>query len=98
MASYKDLQAQIEVLKQQAEAARKTEIAHVVADIKAKMTEYGLTLADLGGTSRRSKAGTVVAVKFRHPQTGETWTGRGKQPRWLAAEVAAGKSKEDFAV
>ena len=28
----------------------------------------------------------------------ETWTGRGKQPRWLAAQVAKGKKVEDFLI
>jgi DNA-binding protein H-NS len=38
-----------------------------------------------------------VAAKFRGPN-GESWSGRGLTPRWLAALVAQGKSKEDFAV
>lgn len=42
-------------------------------------------------------AGTTVAPKYRGPQ-GETWTGRGLMPRWLAALVAAGQSKDDFAI
>lgn len=43
------------------------------------------------------KSGAVVAVKFRGPN-GETWSGRGLTPRWLAALVAQGQSKEEFAV
>ncbi|MGO1072264.1 H-NS histone family protein [Lysobacter sp. CA199] len=40
-----------------------------------------------------------VAPKYRNPaNTGETWTGRGKQPRWLAAYTAAGKKLEDFLI
>ena len=38
-----------------------------------------------------------VAAKFKGPN-GETWSGRGKMPRWLAALVAQGQPKEDFAV
>jgi DNA-binding protein H-NS len=37
-------------------------------------------------------------VKFRHHATGESWTGRGLTPRWLVAAIAAGATKEDFAV
>lgn len=40
-----------------------------------------------------------VAPKYRNPgNKAETWTGRGKQPRWLAAEVAKGKKVEDFLI
>ncbi len=40
-----------------------------------------------------------VAPKYRNPaNTKETWTGRGKQPRWLAAHTAKGKKLEDFLI
>lgn len=39
-----------------------------------------------------------VAPKYRHPQSGETWSGRGKAPRWLAAAEAAGESRESFLI
>ncbi|SDY62090.1 DNA-binding protein H-NS [Lysobacter sp. yr284] len=40
-----------------------------------------------------------VAPKYRNPaNTGETWTGRGKQPRWLAAYTAQGKKLDDFLI
>jgi DNA-binding protein H-NS len=43
------------------------------------------------------KAGSPVAAKFRGPN-GETWSGRGLTPKWLASLVAQGQSKEAFAV
>jgi DNA-binding protein H-NS len=43
------------------------------------------------------RAGVAVAPKFRGPN-GETWTGRGLTPKWLAALVAQGQSKESFAI
>ncbi len=43
------------------------------------------------------KATTPVAAKFRGPN-GETWSGRGLTPKWLAALVAQGQSKEAFAI
>jgi DNA-binding protein H-NS len=40
-----------------------------------------------------------VAPKYRNPANAkETWTGRGKQPRWLAAETAKGKKLEEFLI
>jgi len=43
------------------------------------------------------RAGRAVAAKYRGP-SGETWSGRGLTPRWLAALVAQGHPKEEFAV
>ena len=34
--------------------------------------------------------------KYRDPVTGNTWTGRGKKPRWLTDQLDAGKSLDDF--
>lgn len=46
---------------------------------------------------KKKKTGAVVAAKFRGPN-GETWSGRGLTPRWLATLVAQGQSKDDFAI
>lgn len=50
-------------------------------------------------TARKSSVpkGSKLAAKYRGPK-GETWSGRGSMPRWLAELVAAGKSRESFAV
>jgi DNA-binding protein H-NS len=40
-----------------------------------------------------------VFPKFRNPaQPGETWAGRGKQPRWLTAQLKSGKKLDDFRI
>ncbi len=45
------------------------------------------------------RAGVKVAPKYRNPANPkETWTGRGRQPRWMAAQVKAGKKPEDFLI
>jgi DNA-binding protein H-NS len=41
---------------------------------------------------------TKAAPKYRNPATGETWAGRGKQPRWLRKAINAGQSQEDFRI
>jgi DNA-binding protein H-NS len=43
------------------------------------------------------KPGTLVAAKYRGPN-GETWSGRGLTPKWMAALIAQGQTKESFAV
>lgn len=95
MSSYSELQAQIAELQKQADAARTTELAAAKAKIAEIMKEHGLTIADLGGVAKvkPSKMREPVAVKYRDPSTGNTWTGRGRVPRWLD-----GKNKEDFSI
>ena len=103
MTSLIDIQNQIALLQKQAEEIKAQEFNNAVADIKAKMAAFGITLADLQdnkGRARRataSKTGTPAPIKYRGPN-GEAWTGRGLMPRWLAAQVANGKTKESFAV
>jgi DNA-binding protein H-NS len=98
-----EIQNQIAQLQKQAEEIKANELANAVQDIKAKMAAYGITIADLQGSGKgrvskaAAKSGTPAPVKYRGPN-GETWSGRGLMPRWLAGQVADGKSKESFAV
>jgi DNA-binding protein H-NS len=48
----------------------------------------------LAGADKRS----IVAPKYRDSATGITWTGRGKQPKWLSAAIGSGKTLEDFKI
>jgi len=52
-----------------------------------------------GKTPKASKStkGVVVPPKYRGPN-GETWSGRGLMPRWMAALVAQGRQKDEFAI
>ena len=98
MASLKDLLAQRAALDEQIAQTKERERADAIAKVKSLMSEYGLTPADL--SSRTSKVGKVskVAVKYRNQATGETWSGRGLQPKWLKAAIAGGAKLTDFAV
>ena len=96
------IEAQIRKLQQRAEQLKKANKAPIVADILRRMRDHGITLDDLRAGERNGKGAArtrrPAAIKYRHPQTGETWTGRGRPPRWLASAEAAGAKREDFAV
>jgi DNA-binding protein H-NS len=47
--------------------------------------------------SKKKKSVTSVAAKYKGPN-GETWSGRGLTPRWLATLIAQGQNKETFAI
>ncbi len=88
MASYKELVAQREALEKQIAQARQNEIAQAVSKVRELVVEFGLTPKDIFSSGKSSKAGSTrsgvkVAPKYRNPATGETWTGRGKAPKWI---------------
>ncbi len=99
MTTYKELQSQIEKLQKEAEQARRNEISSAIAEIHAKMNEYGISPEDLGigagGAKRKPVKATrrPVAPKYRNHTTGETWSGRGKPPKWMA-----GRDKAQFLI
>jgi DNA-binding protein H-NS len=101
MASYSELMAQAQTLMAQAEQARKDELASVIADIKAKMKQFGISVADLGGASggkKPAKSKSVSAPKYRGPN-GELWAGGpGRKPEWVRAVLASGKSVDDYLI
>ena len=81
--SYKDLLAQRATLEAQIEAARKSEIGTAVQQIKGLITTYGLTQDDIFPQAKAKATRGSVDPKYRDPETGQTWTGRGKPPKWI---------------
>jgi DNA-binding protein H-NS len=65
------------------------------AELQAQLAQIGGE--SIGGSSRAVK-GLKVAPKYRHPKTGETWSGRGGVAGWLAREIKNGKRREDFLI
>jgi DNA-binding protein H-NS len=60
----------------------------------AKLTDNEIPIRRRGVSKLR---GSKVPAKYRGPR-GETWAGRGAQPRWLAEAIKAGQSPEDFLI
>jgi DNA-binding protein H-NS len=95
MATYKQLTAQLEKLQVQVEEARGREVEAAIAQIKEKIAEYDITAEELGFASPSPGAGrrkSALPPKYRNPKTGETWSGRGRVPRWI------GKHRERFLI
>jgi DNA-binding protein H-NS len=90
-------------LERQISELQNSKRGEAITAVKALMAEHGLTVADLSATgSSASKAvktsGKKVAAKYRDPETGVTWTGRGLKPKWMAQAIANGKQVTDFAI
>lgn len=112
-ASYSVLKKQIEKeilkLQKQARALQTRRRGPVITEIIRSMREYEITPEDIAtefakrATPAAAKTADdgpkrTVSPKYRHPKTQETWTGRGKAPRWLTAAEAEGRSREEFLI
>ena len=88
------LEARIGKLKAEKQSSERAELK---AKLSAMAKEAGFTLDELFGDGRRRGKGTV-AVKYRD-KNGNTWTGRGRMPRWMTAALKTrGAKREDFEV
>ena len=78
--------------------ARKREQAMMAAQKAAE--EHGYSLKDLLGSGKAPKAAkATVAPKYVNPDdSSETWTGRGRQPRWVKGHLDAGGSVDDLLI
>jgi DNA-binding protein H-NS len=82
-------------------AARRNDITNARKKVAAVAESLGYKIEELTGSSRGGKRGNSgkVAVKYRNKDNPEeTWTGRGRQPKWLAARLAKGAKLSDFAI
>ncbi len=60
--------------------------------------QHGMSLDEIvGGKARKRKAKS--AAKYANPgNPAETWSGRGRQPGWFKAAIAAGKDPDTMAI
>jgi len=85
---YEELQAKIADLQAQAAKVKEEEKEQAIAMARTMISAYGITARDLGldkapKTKTGPKPGNKVSPKYRDPQSGATWSGRGKTPRWI---------------
>jgi DNA-binding protein H-NS len=94
-AELKQLEARIERLKTEKREAERMALRERVT---ALARENGFDVRELVGGGRGRNGS--VAPKYRDPQNpANTWTGRGRMPRWMAAATKGGKlKKEDFLI
>ena len=72
-------------------------LAHRAALLREELSKLGRQIGSKGKVRGSSLKGRKVPVKFRD-RSGNTWAGRGAQPRWLREKLKAGAKLEDFDV
>jgi DNA-binding protein H-NS len=88
-----DLLAQRDALDKQIEEVSAVARNGVIENIKAQMALYRIGHDDLAPARGTRKRAGPVAAKYRDPNSGSTWSGRGRAPLWIA-----GQEREKFAI
>lgn len=90
MSSYRELMEKKKNLDEQIAKVRKVEAATALAAIRAQIAEFGFTAQEVFPWQEPKKK---APAKYYDAQTGATWSGKGKPPRWIQ-----GKDREAFLI
>lgn len=76
-----------------------SQLASRRGDLQKQLARFpgASTVVRRNGRSSALK-GVKVKPKYRDAKTGDTWSGRGMKPRWLAAALKGGKKLQDFLI
>ncbi|MGB8811911.1 MAG: H-NS histone family protein [Paracoccaceae bacterium] len=91
----KDLQSQVAKAVATFEDRKKKD---ALAQLEEKARAMGFTLAELTGTTVMRKRAPATAKYANPANRSETWSGRGRKPRWFVAALKAGKKPDDLAI
>lgn len=96
--SYKDL-TELELKIRKAKAGVQDRTRNELKEkIETMVAAAGFKMSDLFGGGRGGK-GRKVAAKYANPDDpSETWTGRGRKPRWLSAKLKDGDKMDKFLI
>lgn len=89
----KDLQNQVAKAIAGYEDRKKKE---ALAELEERAREMGFTLAELTGVQVTRKRAPASAKYANPANPSDTWSGRGRKPRWFAEALAEGKTPEDL--
>ena len=91
----KDLQSQVARAVSSFEDRKKKE---ALAELEEMARAKGFSLAELTGTTVVRKRSPAVAKYANPADRSDTWSGRGRKPRWFEAALKSGKRPEDLAI
>jgi DNA-binding protein H-NS len=106
MATYKELRLQAEDMSRKADDAEERARAETIVQVVESIAEFNITASELGFAESKIRGQKKVAdknvvtkftraAKYVDPSTGVTWTGAGRQPKWIVGDkdtyLVAGK-------
>lgn len=91
-------EAKIEEIQAEAKLSMRAKLEEMAAAAGFSLDEILARPSAPKADRKARKAGDKsVPVKYRGPN-GEGWSGRGRQPKWLSALEAEGRSRDEFRV
>lgn len=103
--SISELETLIERAREQIEKIRTNNKKVALEAAEKAAAQYGWSIPDLLESAKASKGGNrkgsgeKVPPKFQHPANPEqTWTGRGKPPKWVTEYERQGKTRDDLLI
>jgi len=81
--SYRQVKARIRTLEAKADQLRRRELRAILLEMRLKIREYGITPEQLFGPD------LTDLIRYRNPETGQTWNGRGRPPNWIQGKNRA---------
>ena len=107
-ASLKVIERKIRELQKKAKQIKEQKANPAVRKIMQLVKKHGISIGELAramGGRRGRPSGRASALRnkkvkpmYRNPKTGETWTGRGRPARWVAAAEKAGHKRTEFLI
>jgi len=69
--------------------------------LKKKMAalaaDSGYSIDEILGSAKTTPK-RVVKPKYQNPEDGQTWSGRGRKPKWVVEAIENGNDIEDYAI
>jgi DNA-binding protein H-NS len=98
LSELKELQAEIE---KNIKARQQQEVTKAREQILTIAQTLGVSVEELlaTGGAKAKGSGKKVEAQYQNPaDSAQRWTGRGRQPKWIAEGLAGGKSLDDFRI
>lgn len=97
--SLKDITSLEQELQKAKAQVRDRERKALKAKIDKLMVGSGFTIFEIYGVASKKRGKSVSVARYANPDDPtDTWTGRGRKPNWVLAQLKKGKDIEEFAI
>lgn len=99
--SVAELKSLLEMIPAEIRRREKEDKARIRKELEELAAKSGYSLDELLGEAAEkvAKVKKAVAIKFRHPNdTSLSWTGRGRQPKWVVDFLANGGKIDQLSI
>lgn len=102
-----DINHQLALLQEKKQKMLDEQRKDALVTVRKLVELHGFSVSDIGqnllngagaGRPAATRAKAKVEAKYRNTDTGETWSGRGRKPKWMEQKLASGMKQEDFLI